>query len=77
MYPLQGDHKRPEVSQTGMVQTQAPIQQEVQPVQVVQAEPARPVIVDRTSTNRTTIATGNCRFQTLHILTLWLGQLEM
>ena len=27
MYPLQGDHKRPEVSQTGMIQTQAPIQQ--------------------------------------------------
>ena len=44
MYPLQGDHKRPEVSQTGMVKT--PNQQEAQP-QVVQAEPARPVIVDR------------------------------
>ena len=27
MYPLQGDHKRPEVSQTGMIKT--PIQQEV------------------------------------------------
>ena len=23
MYPLQGDHKRPEVSQTGMIQTPA------------------------------------------------------
>ena len=30
MYPLQGDHKRPEVSQTGMIQTQTPNQQEVQ-----------------------------------------------
>ena len=29
MYPLQGDHKRPEVSQTGMIQTKAPNQQEV------------------------------------------------
>ena len=29
MYPLQGDHKRPEVSQTGMIKTQAPNQQEV------------------------------------------------
>ena len=38
MYPLQGDHKRPEVSQTGMIKTQAPNQQEVP--EPVQAKPA-------------------------------------
>ena len=37
MYPLQGDHKRPEVSQTGMIQTQTPNQQEV-PVPVIVQE---------------------------------------
>ena len=47
MYPLQGDHKRPEVSQTGMIK--APIQQEVpvpkptQP-QAVQAKQATAVV---------------------------------
>ena len=41
MYPLQGDHKRPEVSQTGMIQTQAPIQQEIPAPQVVQIEPVQ------------------------------------
>ena len=42
MYPLQGDHKKPEVSKAGMIQT--PIQQEVpvQPMQTVQPlEPAQ------------------------------------
>ena len=34
MYPLQGDHKRPEVSKTGMIQAKAPNQQEV-PVPVI------------------------------------------
>ena len=38
MYPLQGDHKRPEVSQTGMIRTQAPNQQEIP--RPVQANPA-------------------------------------
>ena len=37
MYPLQGDHKRPEVSQTGMIQT--PIQQEKPIVVPQQVEP--------------------------------------
>ena len=37
MYPLQGDHKRPKVSQTGMIQTQTPTQQEA-PVPVIVQE---------------------------------------
>ena len=41
MYPLQGDHKRPEVSQTGMIQP--PIQQE-KPVVVPQQVQPEPVL---------------------------------
>ena len=45
MYPLQGDHKRPEVSQTGMIKTQAPNQQEIP--RPVQANPAIPTRVEQ------------------------------
>ena len=66
MYPLQGDHKRPEVSQTGMIKIQTPNQQEVpEPVRKQEkVEEVNPQVVNPNQIVRNvdTVQTVNTNF---------------